>query len=91
MDWLPGSNLLRQAWDATKLAVATRDIRKEKALVPAQKNPVAKVYRRKEAIQEVRRLFEAGDCEGLSRSLLPGVVVDKSLDLVEFWWRTWDL
>ena len=64
MDWLPGSNLLRQAWDATKLA---------------------------EAIQGVRRLFEAGDYEGLSRSLRPGVVVDKSQDLVKFWWRTWDL
>ena len=76
-----------KAWDATKLAAATRDLRRERALVLAQKNPVAKVHRRKEAIKEVKRLFEAEEWEELSRALLPDIVVDKALDLAEFWWR----
>ena len=65
----------------------TRDLRRERALVLAQKNPVAKVHRRKEAIKEVKRLFEAEEWEELSRALLPNVVVDKALDLAEFWWK----
>ena len=48
---------------------------------------MAKVHRRKEAIKEVKRLFEAEEWEELSRALLPHVVVDKALDLAEFWWR----
>ena len=56
-------------------------------MVLAQKNPVAKVHRRKEAIKEVKRLFEAEEWEELSRALLPDIVVDKALDLAEFWWR----
>ena len=67
--------------------MVTRDLRRERALVLAQKNPVAKVHRRKEAIKEVKRLFEAEEWEELSRALLPHVVVDKALDLAEFWWR----
>jgi len=91
MSWLPGAHLLRQAWDATKLAMVTRDLRRERAVVLAQKNPVAKVHRRKEAIKEVKRLFEAEEWEELSRALLPHIVVDKALDLAEFWWRVWDI
>ena len=90
-DWIPVPNLMRQAWDATKLAVATRAIKKERALVLAQKNPVAKTYKRREAIKEIKRLFEAGDYEGVARSVLPEVVVDKTFDLVEFWWKVWDI
>ena len=48
---------------------------------------MAKVHRRKEAIKEVKRLFEAEEWEELSRALLPDIVVDKALDLAEFWWR----
>ena len=48
---------------------------------------MAKVHRRKEAIKEVKRLFEAEEWEELSRALLPHVVVDKALDLAEFWWK----
>ena len=48
---------------------------------------MAKVHRRKEAIKEVKRLFEAEEWEDLSRALLPDIVVDKALDLAEFWWR----
>ena len=45
------------------------------------------MHRRKEAIKEVKRLFEAEEWEELSRALLPDIVVDKALDLAEFWWR----
>ena len=45
------------------------------------------MHRRKEAIKEVKRLFEAEEWEDLSRALLPDIVVDKALDLAEFWWR----
>ena len=36
LQYLPGANLLRQAWDATKLAGAIIDRRREKALVLAE-------------------------------------------------------
>ena len=35
----------------------------------------------------MKRLFEAEEWEELSRALLPDIVVDKALDLAEFWWR----
>jgi len=94
MNWLPGlpgGNLLRQAWDATKLGLQIRGMRKERALVLAQKNQVAPTFRRKKAIQEIKRLFDAKEYEGLSRALLPDVVVDKALDFVDFWWKVWDM
>ena len=78
--WLGMPDLLVQAWDATKLGLATRALQRERALVLAEKNPVARVYRRKEAVKEVRRLYEAGDCEGLARALLPDCLVELGVD-----------
>ena len=83
-------NLLRQAWDATKLGVAIRNIKHERALVAAEKNPIQR-FRPKEAIKEVRRLYEARQYEPLCRLFLPDVVVDTGLDFVALWWRVWDV
>lgn len=91
MSWVPGAGLLRQAWDATKLAMVTRDMRRERAVVLAQKNPVARVHRREGAIREVRRLFEAEEWEELARALLPDLLVDQALELVGLWWKVWDI
>ena len=71
--------------------MATRAIKKERALVLAQNNQVQKTFKRKEAVKEVKRLFEKGDYEGVARAVLPEVVVDKSFDLVQFWWKVWDI
>ena len=83
-------NLLRQAWDATKLGVAIRSLKQERALVAAEKNPVQR-FRPKEAVREVRRLYEARQYEALSRLLLPDVVVATALDFVALWWSVWDI
>ena len=42
---------------------------------------MAKVHRRKEAIKEIRRLFDEKNYEGVARALLPDVVVDKSFEV----------
>ena len=50
-------------------------------MVLAQKNQVARAPRRKEAIKEIRRLFDEKNYEGVARALLPDVVVDKSFEV----------
>ena len=43
MVWLPVPHILKVAWDATKLGVALKGHRREKALVEAKQNQVPKV------------------------------------------------
>ena len=83
-------NLMRQAWDATKLGVAIRNHKHERALVAAEKNPVQR-FRPAEAVKEVRRLYDARQYESLARLLLPDLAVDSALDFVVLWWDVWDI
>ena len=92
LNWVPGGNLARQAWDATKLGMEIRARRQqERAVMISQKNQVGKVLRKKEVIKEVRKLFEEKNYEGVARALLPDIVVDKSLEFGDLWWRVWDI
>ena len=92
VSWIPGVHLARQAWVATKPATEIRARRQqERAVQLSQKNQVGKTFRRKEAIKEVRRLFDEQKYEELARSLLPDVVVDKSFEFVDLWWKVWDI
>ena len=92
LNWIPGANLAMQAWDATKLGLEIRARRQqERALMVSQKNQVGKVLRRKEVIKEVRKLFEEKNYEGVARALLPDLLVDKSFEFVELWWKIWDI
>ena len=55
---LPGANLMRQAWDATKLVGAIIDRRKEKALVISEeRNKAVRKYKDKQANVQVKELF----------------------------------
>ena len=47
--------------------------------------------RRKEAIKEIRRLFDGQNYEGVARALLPDLMVDKSIEFVDLWWKIWDI
>ena len=92
LNWIPGANLARQAWDATRLGLEIRARRQqERAVVVSQKNQVGKVLRRKEVIKEVRKLFEEKNYEGVARALLPDMLVDKSFEFVDLWWKIWDI
>ena len=92
VSWIPGVHLARQAWDATKLGLEIRARRQqERAVQLSQKNQVGKTFRRKEAIKEIRRLFDEQKYEELARSLLPDVLVDKSFEFVDLWWKVWDI
>ena len=89
---MPGVHLARQAWDATKLGLEIRAKRQqERALVLSQQNQVARAPRRKEAIKEIRKLFDEKNYEGVARALLPDVMVDKSIEFVDLWWKIWDI
>ena len=57
----------------------------------SEKNQVGKVLRRKEVIKEVRKLFEEKNYEGVARALLPDMLVDKSFEFVDLWWKIWDI
>lgn len=92
VSWIPGVHLARQAWDATKLGLEIRAKRQqERALVLSQQNQVARPPRRKEAIKEIRRLFDEQNYEGVARALLPDLMVDKSIEFVDLWWKIWDI
>ena len=89
---IPGADLLRQAWDATKLVGAIIDRRKEKALVLSEeRHKAVRKYKDKQANKQVKELFLEAKYEELSRLYLPHLVVDKGKDLVEAWWKIWDI
>jgi len=91
MVWYP--HILKVAWDATKLGVALKGYKREQAIAIIKKNQVAitPIYRRKEAIKEVRRLYEAEKYEELARLFIPDSVMDKGYEFVELWWTIWDI
>jgi len=81
---------LKVAWDATKLGVALKGFKKERALVEAKKNQV-KVFTRKEASKELRRLLDEERYEELARCYLSDKIMDKAHDLLDLWWSIWDI
>ena len=36
-------------------------------------------------------MFEEKEYAEVGRLFLPGIVVDRVLDLTDFWWKTWDI
>ena len=81
---------LQVAWDATKLGIALKGYKQEKALVQSKKHQIS-IFRRKEAVKEIRRLYEAEKYEELVRLFVPDVVLNKVEEFVEVWWRIWDI
>ena len=49
------------------------------------------IFRGKEANKQLQKLFEEKEYAEVGRLFLPGVVVDRVLDLTDFWWKTWDI
>jgi len=90
MVWLPVPHILKVAWDATKLGVALKGYKRERALVKAKENQVV-TYKRKAATKQIRKLFEAGKYEEFARLYIPDLVMDKLLDLKDLWWSIWDI
>ena len=89
---LPGANLVQQAWDATKLVGQIIDRRKEKALVLSQeRHKAVQQYQGKKANKQLKQLFLDGKYEEVSRLYLPHMAVDKCKDLVDAWWKIWDI
>ena len=89
---LPGANLMRQAWDATKLVGQIIDRRREKALVLAEeRNNAVRKYRDTEANKQLKQLFLEAKYEEISRLYLPNTIVDKGKDFIDAWWRIWDI
>ena len=89
---LPGANLMRQAWDATKLVGTIIDRRKEKALVLSEeRNKAVRKYKDAQANKQLKQLFLDAEYEEISRLYLPYMVVDKVKDLVDAWWKIWDI
>ena len=89
---LPGVSLMQQAWDATKLGARLRGHTKEKALVLAEEqNKAVQKYRGKQANKQLKQLFLDAKYEEISRLYLPNTIVDKGKDLVDVWWKIWDI
>ena len=89
---LPGVSLMQQAWDATKLGARLRGHTKEKALVLAEEqNKAVQKYRGKQANKQLKQLFLDAKYEEISRLYLPNTIVDKGKDLVDAWWKIWDI
>ena len=92
LSWLPGAGLLRQAWDATKLAGAILDRRQEKALVVAKERQQRLApYRGRKATTKMKEVFESEDPAEIARLFVPDKVVDVAKDAGEVYWKIWDL
>ncbi len=92
LQYFPGANLVRQAWDATKLAGAIIDRRKQNAIVLAEEREAAVVrYRGKKATNKVKEILEEGDPAQVARLFVPEAVIDVARDANYVFWRVWDL
>jgi len=90
MVWLPVPHILKVAWDATKLGVALKGYKRERALVEAKKNQVI-AYKRKAATRQLKKLFDEEKYEEFARLYIPDLVMDKLHDLKDLWWSIWDI
>ena len=89
---LPGANLMRQAWDATKLVGTIIDKKRERALVLSEeRHKAVRKYRDKQANTQVKQLFLDGKYEEVTRLYLPNILVDKGKDFVDAYWKIWDI
>ena len=89
---IPGMGLLRQAYDATKLAGAIMANKKERALVLAEERHKAMAqYKDKNANKKLKELFEAKKYDEVLLLYFPASVVAVGKDFVDFWWKVWDI
>jgi len=89
---LPGADLLRQAWDATKLAGAVLDRRRGREVVLAQERAAQVApYRGKNAVKRAKEVFEEGDPHEIARLFLPDTAIEAVKTAGRVWWKIWDL
>ena len=92
LSWLPGSQLIQRAVDATRLAGAIIDHRKrQRAVVLAEENARVAKFRGKRAAESIRELYEAGDVRGLARLFVPDSVIAAAIVAKDVWWKIWDI
>ena len=92
LSWLPGSQLIQRAVDATRLAGAIIDHRKrQRAVVLAEENARVARFRGRRAAESIRELYEAGDVRGLARLFVPDAVIEVAFAAKDIWWKIWDI
>ena len=92
LSWLPGSQLIQRAVDATRLAGAIIDHRKrQRAVVLAEESARVARFRGRRAAESIRELYEAGDVRGLARLFVPDAVIEVALGAKDVWWKIWDI
>ncbi|XP_040583130.1 GPI mannosyltransferase 4 [Lepeophtheirus salmonis] len=89
MDRLPGAYLLKQAWDATKLAGAIKAYRST-SVVPTKPNPLA-AFKGPKANKRLKELFEDKNYVEMCKCFLFDPIVELALDFSNLWWRVWDI
>jgi hypothetical protein len=89
---IPGAGLLRQAYDATRLAGAIMVNRRERAIVLAEERHKAMAqYKDMNANKKLKELFEAKKYDEVLMLYVPAGVVAVGKDFVDFWWKVWDI
>jgi hypothetical protein len=89
---IPGMGLLRQAYDATRLAGAVLANKRERALVLAEERHRAMAqFKDANANKKLKELFEAKKYDEILLLYFPATVVNVGRDFVDFWWKVWDI
>ena len=92
LSWLPGSQLVQRAVDATRLAGAIIDHRRrQRAVVLAEESARVARFRGRRAADSIRELYEAGDVHGLARLFVPDAVIETAVGAKDVWWKIWDI
>ena len=65
--------------------------RQERALVLAEKNAALAPYRDQRANEKIRELFENEKYGEIVQLFVPGPVCRIGQDLINVWWKTWDI
>ena len=89
---IPGANLVRQAWDATKLAGALIQKKKERALVLAsERRTEVERFAGKKANKRLKELVDKEEYGEVARLFAPDSAIDFAKEAVDVYFRIWDI
>ena len=89
---IPGANLVRQAWDATKLAGALIQKKKERALVLAtERRTEVERFAGKKANKRLKELVDKEEYGEVARLFVPDSAIDFAKEAADVYFRIWDI
>ena len=92
LKWIPGTGLLRQAVDATKLIGVIINTKKERALEVYQEKQAQLIpYKGKNATKKMIQVIEEKNPEEIAKLFLPDKAIELAHKANNVYWKVWDI